>query len=389
MFSLKSPSLLAFDQGRKDPIISHNLEKLYGIKHAPSDTYMREELDEVDPVLLRDSFTFIFEAAQRGKLLEKYQFLGGLLVAADGTGLFESDNINCDSCCEKHHRDGKITYYHQALAAAIVHPGYKQVIPLCPELIRKQDGATKNDCESRALKRLLKSLKKEHPRLKLTILADALSADAPTINEITQYGYNFIINAKQGKLKSLFEWIKGLDLREIDISVEKNSYHFRYINNIPLNDTPDAPQVNFLECKAIEIKGKKVTETTFSWVTDHVLTNKNVFEIMQGGRTRWKIENETFNTLKNQGYQFEHNFGHGTKYLLSVFASLMMLAFLIDQIQESVCGLFQAAHEKMKTRRALWHKMQCYFNTFLLNSWQEMFTAISQSIAATFTDNTS
>lgn len=45
MFSLKSPSLLAFDQARKNPNISHNLKTLYGVEQAPSDTYMREELD--------------------------------------------------------------------------------------------------------------------------------------------------------------------------------------------------------------------------------------------------------------------------------------------------------------------------------------------------------
>ena len=57
---------------------------------------------------------------------------------------------------------------------------------------------------------------------------------------------------------------------------------------------------------------------------------QNVAAIMRAGRASWKVENETFNTLKNQGYHFEHNFGHGEKHLATVFANLMMLAFLID-----------------------------------------------------------
>lgn len=389
MFSLKSPSLLAFDQARNNPTIKHNLKTLYGIEMAPSDTYMREELDEVDPLALRESFLSIFEAAQRGKLLEKYRFLDGYLLLVDGTGLFNSDSVNCENCCEKQHKDGSKTYYHQAFTGVIAHPNYSQVIPLCPELISKQDGATKNDCERRALQRFLTKVKEEHPRLKLTLACDALSANTPTINEIKKYGYHFITNVKPGGNKALFEWIDGADLRSVHITVGKNKYAFRYINDIPLNDTKNAPSVNFLECKATEINGKTVKETTFTWVTDHEITNENVYLLMQGGRARWKIENETFNTLKNQGYQFEHNFGHGYRHLIEVFTLLMMLAFLIDQIQEAACGLFQAARQKMISRRALWEIMRSYFYVCLINSWEDLFTAIGQSTATTFLRNTS
>jgi len=97
---------------------------------------------------------------------------------------------------------------------------------------------------------------------------------------------------------------------------------------------------------------------------------------MRGGRARWKIENETFNTLKNQGYQFEHNFGHGRKNLHTVFAFLMMLAFLIDQVQEAACGLFQKAMEHKKTRRAFWEAMRAFFYTYFVDSWQDLFAAM-------------
>ncbi len=78
----------------------------------------------------------------------------------------------------------------------------------------------------------------------------------------------------------------------------------------------------------------------FSRVTDLHVTEENLFKIMRGGRARWKIENKTFNTLKNQGYQFEHNFGHGNKNLSIVFAMLMMLAFPVDQVQQLAAGIF-------------------------------------------------
>lgn len=389
MFSLKSPALLAFDRASREEIVCHNLKKLYWVKRVPCDTYMREELDEVDPKRLRDSFCTIFDAAQRNKLLERYRFLDGYLILTDGTGMFSSDKVHCKNCCEKHHRDGSTTYHHEALGAAIVHPESRQVIPLCPEPISKQDGAEKNDCERRATQRFLVALKKEHPRLQATIVSDALSANAPQINEIKSFGYHFIINAKPGNNKVLFDFISGLTLPEVRVVKDKNSYTFRYINGIPLNDANDAPLVNFLECKATEVDGKKIIEKTFTWVTDHVISENNIYLIMQGGRARWKIENETFNTLKNQGYQFEHNFGHGKKNLTTVFMMLMMFAFLIDQIQEAACGLFQAALQAKGSRRALWERMRNYFFTYFIDSWADLFTAISKAIGTRLVVDTS
>ena len=144
MFSLKAPSLLAFDKQRAEG----NLKTIYGIERAPCDTRMRERLDPISPESLRSSFRLVFRQLQRGKALEPMVFLDGhYLVALDGTGYFSSNTIHCDSCLHKEHRNGLITYYHQMLGAAIIHPAFREVIPLMPEPIVKQDGTEKNDCE--------------------------------------------------------------------------------------------------------------------------------------------------------------------------------------------------------------------------------------------------
>lgn len=379
MFSLKSESLFAFDRAKKEGAIKHNLKSLYGIKSPPSDTYMREELDLVDLGQLRKSFTSVFSAAQRSGLLKEYKFLDTYLVSADGTGMFNSEKIFCENCCQKKRRDGTVVYYHQALCASIVHPDRKQVIPFCPEIITKQDGCKKNDCEQNALKRFLSNFKSEHPQLKITLVLDALHSTAPQVKEIVQHKHHYIINVKPKSHKSLFEWIDGANLQETNFSFDKNTYKFRFINGIPLNATKDAPMVNFFECVATETKGRKVKQKTFTWVTSHKITKNNVYLLMKGGRSRWKIENETFNTLKNQGYQFQHNFGHGHKNLMSVFIYLMMLAFFIDQVQEASCGLFQAALEKTETRKTLWKRLQNYFFTFFVSSWSDLFKAVATS----------
>jgi hypothetical protein len=377
MFSLKAPSLLAFDEDRPEPIIQENLKSLYEIQNVPCDTYMREVLDEIDPKELRECFLSIFQEAQRGKLLERYTFLGGYLCLVDGTEIFSSDKIHCKNCCAKKHQNGSMTYHHQILAAVLAEPSLSQVIPLCPEPITKQDGSTKNDCERNAISRFLKDLKREHPRLKLTICSDALSSNAPHIQELKSYNYDFLIVVKPDGNRSLFEWVKGIT-REVKVSVEESQYTFRYVNNVPINGTENAPEVNFLECEWIELSGKREKRGYCAWCTSHEITDKNVYQLMRGGRARWKVENETFNTLKNQGYQFEHNFGHGKKNLHTVFAYLMMLAFLVDQIQEAACGLFQEALRGMRTRQRFWERIRSFFNVYLIGSWQDLFEAIRQ-----------
>jgi hypothetical protein len=101
MFSLKSPSLLAFDKER----VEGNLQTIYGIARAPCDTYRRERIDPVSPESLRPVFTGVFRQLQRGKALEAMRFLDGhYLLALDGTGYFSSKTMHCESCLHKGHR---------------------------------------------------------------------------------------------------------------------------------------------------------------------------------------------------------------------------------------------------------------------------------------------
>ena len=175
IFSLKMPSLLQFEDYLSQENIAHNIKTLYGIGQVPCDTYLRERLDEINPLLVRNPFKQVFAALQRQKVLERFEYYEGhYLISLDGTGCFSSHQIHCDSCCVKHHKDGSVTYYHNMLGAVLVHPDEKTVIPLAPEPILKQDGDKKNDCERNAAKRLLEAMRQEHPHLKMMIVEDAL-----------------------------------------------------------------------------------------------------------------------------------------------------------------------------------------------------------------------
>jgi hypothetical protein len=373
MFGLKYESLLQFDKDHGDASVKANIRNLYGVIKVPSDTYMRERLDEVNPQDLRPVFKVVFNELQRGKGLDEYQYLGGhYLVSADGTGLFESKKVHCDKCCEKKHRDGTKSYYHWSYAAAIVHPDRKIVIPLAPEQIVRNDGDTKNDCELNALKRLVVNLHTEHPRLKAIIVCDSIASKAPHIRLILEHGMGYILGAKESDHKALFDFVKH-EYKTHEMRRDKKTFKFRYANSVPLNDSNLDLNVNFLECTEIDKTGK---ETTFSWVTHIELTEANLYDVMRGGRARWKIENETFNTLKNQGYHFEHNFGHGYNNLCSVLAMLMYLIFLIDQIAQQCDFFFQAALKAKKSKKTFWRRFRGLFLHYTVHSWDEFWNAL-------------
>lgn len=359
IFSLKDPSMLAFDERREEP---RNLHTVYEIEQIPCDTQMRTILDDVEPERLRSVYKDVFRQLQRGKVLDPYKILGRYyLLSLDGTGYFSSKQIHCWDCLVKKLRNGEILYHHQMLGAAIVHPNLKTVIPLMPEPIIKQDGVKKNDCERNAAKRFFEKLRQDHPHLPLIVTEDALSSNAPHIHELKKHALRFILGVKESDHAFLFEQVAQAqeEGRSGEHEFTKNgiTHRFNFVNQVPLNASHPDLRVNFLEYWEVTDKG----EQYFSWITDFTIERYNAYTLMRAGRARWKIENETFNSLKNQGYQFEHNFGHGKNHLSVIFALLMMLAFLVDQVQQAACQLFQATLAKVGSKKRLWEKMRGLF----------------------------
>jgi hypothetical protein len=375
MFSLKDPSLLAFEERRTT---DHNLSTIFKIGQVPCDTQMRTLLDDVEPADLRPVYRRVLRELAASGELRRFVFLGGsYLVSLDGTGYFSSKKVHCPACQQKvNAKTGEITYYHQMLGGVIIHPDRHEVIPMMSEPILRVDGEAKNDCERNAAKRFLDQLAADYPQEVFTITEDALSPNAPHIREIRKHGYHFILGVKEGDHAHLFEQVtlarQAGRTSEYEVRQGKTLHRFSFVNGVPLNQSNPDVGVNFVEYW--EIRPDKTQH--FSWVTDFTVTQLNVMTIMRGGRARWKVENETFNTLKNQGYHFEHNYGHGQHNLSVVFAVLMMLAFLVDQVQQLGCALFQAVLNKKKRLRQLWEHLRALFQTLEFKSMEELFHAI-------------
>ena len=169
--------------------------------------------------------------------------------------------------------------------------------------------------------------------------------------------------------------LKPSAVAHVEHSDEGGVHHrVRYLNGVPLNETHFELEVNFLEYWERRPDGR---ERHFAWVTDLLIDDTKVMALMRAGRARWRIENETFNTLKNHGYHFEHNFGHGNKHLATVFAYLMMLALLIDQVQQRGCALCRKARAKAERPRYFWEKLRGLFLSYEFADWAMLYGAIA------------
>lgn len=361
VFSLKDPSLLTFR--RQFSTRSENLKRIYGIEQIPEDTALREGLDGVSPAFLQAQFKPLVDKLRMEGMVGKRQVLGGYTVlAGDGTQHFCSGSRSCAHCLTKQHRNGTTTYHHQLLGAVWVQPGEKTVFPIAVEPIVHQDGNAKNDCELNAAKRLVPQIRQVLPAEKLLLALDALYANAPLIRLLKEHHISFLIGVKDGYVPIQVERLTAQGaMKEISWETKGRLCAIRFANGLILNGQNQDLQVNYVEYMEVDPHSAEVIYFN-SWITDLPLSEENALEMVAVARTRWKIENETFNTLKNQGYHLEHNYGHGKKYLATNFAILTFLAFLTDQIAQCLDDAFQKALEVCKTKSALWEKVRQVFD---------------------------
>ncbi len=373
----QDPSLLEFQRQLKEEENRDNLQTLFGVEDIPKDTQMRDIIDEVDSCQFGPFFKEAFFRLQRGKHLEQFQLFSGLYICSiDGTQYFSSENIHCQGCLTTEHKNGTTTYSHKVLQAAIMHPDMPQVIPLMPEEIHNTDGNTKQDCERNAAKRLIPKIRKDHPQLGLIIVGDDLFSNQPFILKLLQARMHYILVAKPTDHVLMTRFIETSNrLNRIEITDKKGRIHvYEWINNVPLNGNKDSINVNYFRYKIIsrDTSGNEKVDYKNSWVTDIEITQKNVALLVRAGRCRWKIENECFNTLKNQGYHIEHNYGHGKKNLCFNFFLLTLIAFFFHQIFELTDRLYQTCRKEFGSKRSMWEKLRSYIRTTIFDTWEHL-----------------
>jgi len=331
LFFFQSPSWLEFQTKMQKQRALNNARSLFGIKNIPTSNHISAIIDELDPKLLSSIFDDIYSILVKENIIKSFEFLGQktLLVAVDGIQYFSSKKIHCEQCSTKTH--GEVTTYsHSALVASIVSPEYNQVLPLMPEFIRNEDGTQKQDCELNASKRWLKRFNKLFEEYQIVILGDDLFSREPFITATLEQNHHFILVAKESSHITMYKYIEENEPTKITITKfekhEKYTYVYRYLNEVPLKKDSKLTRINW--CEVTIYKGDK--QVYFNcFITDILITDDNVEDILKAGRSRWKIENENNNILKTKGYHLEHNFGHGKMYLSEFLFTFNLLSYLV------------------------------------------------------------
>lgn len=379
VFFTQEPSFLSYQRAMQQLRNRNNAASLFGITDIPTDPQIRTLLDPVGPEYLYPLFDRYLDILKTHGLLDKFRVGNGdLLVALDGTWSVSSTAVHCRQCSTATH-NGVTTCYHSMITPVIVAPGESHVIPLSPEYISPQDGKDKQDCENTAAKRWIAACGKRYAPLKLTILGDDLYSRQPIISALLEAGLHYILVCKQESHAWLYDWInaldKGGDLSSIVIRRWNGKNHeidtYRYANSVPLKDNSSALKMGWCELVTVrEEDGEQLYHNAF--VSDRVITGETVIDTVKWGRTRWKVENESNNTLKTKGYHLEHNYGHGRKYLANLLSTFTLLAFLFHTILELSHELYRKLRSMLPSRITFFNDLRALTRYWYFPSFDEM-----------------
>ncbi|MEZ4883899.1 MAG: transposase [Chitinophagales bacterium] len=315
--------------------------------------------------------------SKKGVFKSRYVLDGYVAIPFDATGHYCSNKKGCPQCLVKNHKNGKQTFYHQLLGIAAVHPKQSTVFPIACEAIVQQDGNQKNDCELNACKRLIPKVRKMLPNEKIIAIFDALYPNGFHIKELEKEDMRYVIGIKgQSYVNIQVQRLREAGKLQSRTWQKDNKTCTAYFTNgLILNGTHLDVKTNYFEYKEVDNQtGKQVFYST--WITDIPINEQNIEELVAVARARWKIENETFNTLKNQGYHLEHNYGHGKKHLTTNFALLTFLAFLVDQIAQHMDTYFQKAKATCGTFKAFWERIRGIFYLIPVKSMRAIYKFI-------------
>ncbi len=376
VFFTQSPSFLAYQRQMQRRHGRNNAHSLFGVERIPSDPHIRNLLDLVDPKDVRQPFWAILALLEEAGYLADYDYAGNLLLSFDGTGYFSSTEIHCPNCTRTVR--GDTTYYsHSVMLPVLVYPGKAEVLMLEPEFIIPQDGAEKQDCERQAAKRWVKRNAPHFAGRRVTMLSDDLHCNQPYCQLLLDHHFDFIMTCKPESHPALYEEVDLLTrsgaVETVEDRVWTGQGHerrtYRYVEQVPLRGDEKALLVNWCEIHIVEeATGKVLYHNTFA--TNHTVTGQTVRRTVVAGRCRWKVENEGNNVLKNQGYHFEHNYGHGDQNLSMVLLSLLLLAFLCHTVLQLADTTYQTIRALLVTRQEFFADIRALTRYWFFATWE-------------------
>lgn len=322
-----------FDSGFEE-----NYIKLFGLRLPVMETvhtFMKKlsenELENLKKLLVKQLIN--------KRVLDKYRYKGKFLVAIDGTGVSSFEKEPFVGCPYKINKNGKKTWQVYVLEAKIICNNNFSLSIATEWLCNSDNIEDKQDCELKAFVRLAGKIKKNYLRTPIIIAADALYPNNTFFDICTNNKWDYILTFKEGCLKSVWEEVNLLypldenKNKQEKIIFDKTkkilcSESIMFINNIPYKKH----NLNWLEYKCTEEKTSN--RSRFVHITNIEVNKSNVWALSHYGRLRWKIENEGFNTQKNNGYNLQHKYSRNNFTAMQNYYQLIQIAHIINQLAE-------------------------------------------------------
>jgi hypothetical protein len=373
---LKETSRNAYTNDRDDAVFTKNYYRHFKLQLPHPDT-IDKVMRVLPPDLLEELKAQLVSCLFEQKVLRDFRFLGKYyFVAVDATGTHTFDHKHCDCCLTKTSKNGVTTWFHYVLEAKLVtSSGF--AISLASEFIENQAERDyeKQDCEQKAFVRLASKIKKYFPRLPICILADGLYPNKNVFSVCRNNNWKFIITLKDGNLKTFHQEVGLLAATQKEREVYRANktsqikLKYKYLNNIEY----EGYNYSWVSCdeSKTRLSNNLKEMQRFVYITNVAQTLDIVVSTADGGRLRWKIENEGFNTQKNHGYKLEHKFSRVSYTAMQNYYQLLQIAHMINQFVEKSADIIDLLHEHSKqTIKALWKEMITYLKSIPCNQEQ-------------------
>ena len=372
LFKLGSRRQLDYQLNTDGPAVLPNLNRLAGTrqKTRPVNKTLNYFLGRIGgaPPLARLR-THMVQRLVRMKALDTARLQGHFVIAADGSGYLVFRERHCDHCLVQRHGETTL-YLHQVLEAKLLGPA-DTVISIGTEFIDNRDlvnspaGASaeqrKQDCELKALRRLAAQLRQDFPQLRLCLSGDGLFACGAGFQIAQDYRLSYVYVFKEGRLPAVWADFQGLlqlcPKQRVELHTpQKVRQLYRWVNDVSYTDSQGRPwSFTAIQCEETFADG---STKLWAWVTDLEVNRDTVIEVAtKGGRQRWHIENQGFNTQKNSDLNLEHAYSHGPQWAAYYF--LLQIAHLLLQLLEKGSLLRQlAAAQGKPSARALFGSLK-------------------------------
>jgi len=372
MSLFKADSRNAFNNERQEGNFKDNYQKIFKMRLPHMDT-VDNVMRRINADELQQLKTDLIRILLEKKTLHKFRlFNKWFVIAVDGTGVMKFSKRHCEQCLTTTSKKGKVTYFHHVLEAKLICPnGF--ALSIATEWIENPEtDFDKQDCEMKAFPRLAEKINTMFPRLPICITADGLYPNQTFFGICKGNHWSFIVTFKDGNLPSV--WQEVTILREITTDNNYQQTIFRKKKKINrdytwLNEIDyQGFQLNWIECnETVENpeSGEK-TVTRFVHVTDLKVDRSTAAKISQTGRLRWKIENEGFNTQKNQGYNLKHKFSRTNLIAAKNYYQCIQIAHLINQLL-ILSTKFQEFLTNKITIKHLWKCMTGYLSHAIID----------------------